>query len=73
MRAAAKGAAEEPEEMNENQKALFAFTDYLAEQTALPGAPRAVAAAEGPVAQAKLAKDRVRAFMAEKKAKLAGP
>jgi phospholipase C len=68
MRAVAAGMAEELEAMNENQKALFAFTEYLAQQTTMPAAPRAVAAAAGPAAQAKLAKQRVQAFMAEKKA-----
>jgi hypothetical protein len=73
MRAVKADVAEEPEELNENQKALFAFTDYLEQQTALPAVPQVVAAAAGPGAQAKLAKDRVRAFMAEKKALLGGP
>jgi phospholipase C len=73
MRAVKADVAEEPEELNENQKALLAFTDYLEQETALPAVPRVVAAAAGPGAQAKLAKDRVRAFMDEKKATLARP
>jgi phospholipase C len=73
MSVAAEGAEEQPEELNENQEALLAFTDYLEQQTALPAAPRVIAAAAGPGVQAKLAKDRVRAFMAEKKAQMAGP
>jgi phospholipase C len=72
--AAPPGAEEEPEEMNENQKALMAFSEHLAKKTATPTVPPgAVMAAAGPVNEAQAAKQRVRAFLAEKKALSAGP
>ena len=46
--AAAPQAVEETEPMNENQKALLAFSDHLAKQSAAPVTPRMVAAAAGP-------------------------
>jgi phospholipase C len=72
MMASAASTAEMPEEMNENQKALLAFSEHLAENTVASTAPsRALAEAEGPISEAKAAKQRVRDFLNEKKAKRA--
>jgi phospholipase C len=68
------GAEEQPEEMNENQKALVEFSKHLAKKTATPSAPpRAVAAAAGPGGEAQAAKQRVREFLAERKLMSGGP
>lgn len=70
----APGAAMPPEEMNENQKALLAFSEHLAKKTVTPAAPAgAVMAPAAPVSPAKAAKLRVRAFLGERKKKVAGP
>jgi phospholipase C len=69
---ATPGVEDEGEPLNENQKALEEFTEHLEKKTALPTASRTVMAAT-PGGQAKLAKERVREFLAEKKAELPGP
>jgi hypothetical protein len=72
-RAFAAIAAEQAEPMNENQKALVAFTEYLESQIAEPSGKRARARAMsvGPPGQAAAAKERVELFLAQQKAKAA--
>jgi phospholipase C len=66
-------AVEQAEPLNENQKALVAFTEYLEAEIAEPaGRPaRALATAAGPESRAAVAKERVELFLGQQNARAA--
>jgi hypothetical protein len=59
------GAPGTAEELNDNQKALLAFSAHLEEETPIAARPRAAMAQS--MSNGKLAKERVRAFLDQSK------
>jgi hypothetical protein len=54
--------------LNENQRALLAFSEHLQAQTAVPAAPPVAMAGAAPHAESEAAKRRVEAFLTQQKA-----